>query len=66
MPFTLEIGTYTTYFDDTIEMKKSELLENYFRVHSANTNLSASAKILEFELVVERDNEVIFISKYYN
>lgn len=66
LPFTLEIGRHTTYFDDTIEMKKAELLENYFAVLSTNTNLSAMAKIVEFELVVVRNSEVIFKSNYFN
>ena len=66
LPFTLEIGRHTTYFDNTIEMEKSELLKSPLRVHSTNTNLSAMAKILEFEVVIIRNSEVVFKSEYFD
>lgn len=66
LPFTLEIGSNTTYLKDTIVIEKAEFLKNSFAVLSTNTNLSGVAKILEFELVVERENQMILQSKYHN
>jgi hypothetical protein len=66
MPFTLEIGRHSTYFNDTIDMEKFELIESLLVVYSTNTDLSAMAEISEFELVILRNSDIIFKSKYFD
>ncbi|MEL6655319.1 MAG: hypothetical protein AAFN93_20560 [Bacteroidota bacterium] len=64
LPFTLYLGYRPLKPSDKIEVNKTQLLSQTFSLESTNTNLSAFARILEFAVRVERNNQTIFQSNY--
>jgi len=64
LPFTFELGHLTTFFKNKIEIEKEDLLNAKFYMRSTNTNLSAHAKILGFNIIIWRNNYKIIEKTY--